>query len=183
VRCGQRCEARCLGGMGTLIRLKEGVKIGGWGGASKGKHIFVKNDMMRDDDAMGGEVKTTIPLVVRRVAKDEGTIGAWRQLMRGSSGSVGIVGTAKHTKVVIGGGCVVQGEVVGGVARRLHWEVIEEVGGGVQGLCTVAGRERCLEEKATYHFGGGANHSLGPAVLDRGVGARDTQLNATGEEE
>jgi hypothetical protein len=169
--------------MGTLIRLKEGVKIGGWGGASKGKHIFVKNDMTRDDDAMRGEVKTTIPLVVRRVAKDEATIGAWRQLMRGNSGSVGIVGTAKHAKVVVGGGHAIQGEVGGGVARRLHWEVIEEVGGGVQDLCTVAGRERHLEEKATDHFGGGANHALDPTVLDRGVRARDTQLNATGEEE
>jgi hypothetical protein len=57
------------------------------------------------------------------------------------------------------------------------------VGGGVQGLCPVVGRERRLKEKATNHVGGGANHSLGPTVLGRGVGAREMQLNATGEEE
>jgi hypothetical protein len=52
------------------IRLEEGVKIGGLGGASKGKHIFVKDDVTRDDDAVGGEVQTPVPLVVRRVAKE-----------------------------------------------------------------------------------------------------------------
>jgi hypothetical protein len=59
--------------MGTQIRLKKGVEINGWGGASKGKHI--ENDMTGDDDAMGGEVKTMIPLVVRRVAKKEAASG------------------------------------------------------------------------------------------------------------
>jgi hypothetical protein len=164
-------EARCLGRMGTRTRLKEGVENGGWGGASKGKHIVVENDMTGDDDAMGGEVKTTIALVVRRVAKEEAASGAWRQLMWSSSGSVRVAGTSEHAEVVVGGGCAVQGEVGGGVAHRLRWEAVEEVGGGVQGLCPVAGRERRLEEKASNHVGGGANHELCPAVLGGGVGA------------
>jgi hypothetical protein len=105
--------------MGTRIRLKKGVEIGGWGGASKGIHIFVEDDMTRDDDAMGGEVKIAVPLVVRRVAKEEAASGAWRQLMKGSSGGVGIAGTAEHTKVVVGGGCAVKGEVEGGMVHRL----------------------------------------------------------------
>jgi hypothetical protein len=49
---------RCLGVTGTRIRLKEGVEIGGWGGASKGKHIFVEDDVTIDDDAMECELKT-----------------------------------------------------------------------------------------------------------------------------
>jgi hypothetical protein len=56
-------------------------------------------------------------------------------------------------------------------------------GCSVQGLYLVASMERHLEEKATDHISGGANHVLGPAVLVRGVGARETQLNAIGEEE
>jgi hypothetical protein len=40
---------------GNRIGLKEGVKIGGWG-ANKGKHIFVENDVTRDNDAVGDEV-------------------------------------------------------------------------------------------------------------------------------
>jgi hypothetical protein len=57
--------------------------------------------MTRDDDAMGGEVKTAIPLVVRRVAKEEAVSGAGRQLVRGSGGGVGIAGTTEHPKVVV----------------------------------------------------------------------------------
>jgi hypothetical protein len=110
--------------MGAWIRLKEGVEIGGWGGASNGKHIFVEDDMTRDDDAMGGEVKTVIPLLVRGVAKKEATSGAWRQLMRTSSGSVGIASTTEHAEMVVGGGCAVWGEVRGGVTHRLRWEVV-----------------------------------------------------------
>ena len=59
-----------LGGEGDLIRLEEGVEIGGWGGTGKGKHIFVEDDMTRDDDAVGGEVQAPIPLVVRGVAEE-----------------------------------------------------------------------------------------------------------------
>jgi hypothetical protein len=32
----------------------------------------------KDDDAVGCEVKTTIPFVVRGVAKEEAASGAWR---------------------------------------------------------------------------------------------------------
>jgi hypothetical protein len=134
-------------------------------------------------NAVGGEVQTLIPLVVRGVAKEETAGGARRKLMRGSSGSVTVAGTTEHAKVV-GGGCgAVQGEVGSRVAHRLGGKTVEEVGGGVQGLCPVAGRERRLEEKAADHVGGGANHALCSAVLGGGVGARETQLNATSEEE
>jgi hypothetical protein len=50
-------------------------------------------------------------------------------------------------------------------------------------LCPVGGRERRLKEKAADHVGGGANHALGPAVLSRGVGTWETQLDAVSEEE
>jgi hypothetical protein len=69
------------------------------------------------------------------------------------------------------------------VAHRLGWKTIEKVGGDVQGLCPVAGRERHMEEKAVDHIGGGANHAFGPAVLGRGVRARETQLDAMSEKE
>jgi hypothetical protein len=97
-------------------------------------------------------------------------------------GSVGIAGTAEHAKVVVGGGCAVQGEVGSRVAHRLRGKKVE-VCGGVLGLCPVAGRERRLEEKATDHISGGANHAFGPAVLGRGVGARETELDAISEKE
>ena len=86
-----------------MIRLKEGVKTGRRG-AGKGKNIFVKNNMMRDDDAVGEEIKAVVPLMVRRVTKEKTVSGARRELVWSSGGSVGIAGTAKDTKVGIAGG-------------------------------------------------------------------------------
>jgi hypothetical protein len=56
---------------------------------------------------VGDEVKTSIPLVIRGVAKEEAVSGARRQLMGSGGGSVRIAGTIEHAKVVIRGGCVV----------------------------------------------------------------------------
>jgi hypothetical protein len=49
--------------------------------------------------------------MVRSVAKEEAAGGARGQLMRSRHGSVGIAGIAEHTKVVVGGGRAVKGEV------------------------------------------------------------------------
>jgi hypothetical protein len=137
----------------------------------------------RDDDAVGGEVQTPIPLVVRGVAEEEATSGARRKLLRGGSRSVRVADTAEHAQVVVGRGCVVHGEVRCRVAHRLEGKTVEEMRGSMKGLCLVGGRERRLKEKAADHVGGGVNHVLGPAILSRGVGTRETQLDAVSEEE
>jgi hypothetical protein len=85
----------------------------------------------RDDDAVRGEVHTSIPLVVRGVAEEEAANGARRKLVRGGRGSVRVAGTAEHTEVVIGRGWAVQGEVGGRVARRLRGKAVEEMCGGM----------------------------------------------------
>jgi hypothetical protein len=69
------------------------------------------------------------------------------------------------------------------VAHRLRGKTIQEVCSGVQGLWPVAGRERRLEDKVADHIGGGVNHVFGPTVLGRGVGARETQVDAMSEKE
>jgi hypothetical protein len=61
-------------------------------------------------------------------------------------------------------------------------EAVEEMFGGVQGLCPVVGRERRMKEKATNHAGG-SNDAFGPTVQGRDIGAQETQLDAMGEEE
>jgi hypothetical protein len=137
----------------------------------------------RDDDAVGGEVQAPIPLVVRGVAEEEASSGARRKLVRGGSGGVRVAGTAEHAQVVVGRGCAVQGKVRCRMAHRLRGKTVEEMGCSMKGLCPVGGRERRLKEKAADHVGGGANHALGPAVLSRGVGTRETQLDAVSEEE
>jgi hypothetical protein len=64
--------------------------------------------------------------------------------------------------MVLGGDCVVQGEV-GSRVSPPSMESIEKVGGGVQDLCPVTDRERHLKEKATDNIGGDSNHAFGPS--------------------
>jgi hypothetical protein len=68
------------------------------------------------------------------------------------------------------------------VAHRLRGEAVEEMCGGVHGLCLVTVRERRLKKEVADHVGGGANDAFDTVVLGRGVGARE-QLDAVGEEE
>jgi hypothetical protein len=110
-------------------------------------------------------VKTMIPLVVRGVTEEEAASGARRYLMGSGGESVGIAGTSEHTKVVVGGGCAIQGKVGSGVAHRLRGEAVQEMCGGVQGLCPVAGKESRLKEKASDHVSGGVNDAFGPTIL------------------
>jgi hypothetical protein len=89
------------------IMVKEGGEIGRQGGSSKGKVIFVKNDMTRDEDAVGEEVKAMIRLVVRGVTEERTTSGTRGELVGSGGRGVLIAGTTKDTEVVIGGGCAI----------------------------------------------------------------------------
>lgn len=51
------------------------------------------------------------------------------------------------------------------------------MGGSVESLHLVLGGKRCLEEKATYHVGGGANHAFSSVILMGGESAREPQPN------
>jgi hypothetical protein len=80
----------------------------------------------------------------------------------------------QHIKMVIGGGCAIKGKVGSGVAHRFRGEAVQEMGSGVQGLCPVDDRERCLKEEAVDHVGGGANDAFGPSISgERCKGMRD----------
>jgi hypothetical protein len=107
VGCGQERP----GWRRNKIGLKEGVEIGRRGGASKGKVIFIKDDMARDEDAVGEEVKAAVPLMVRGVTEEKTMCGARGELVGSGGRGVGIVGTAKDTKVIIEGGYTIQGKV------------------------------------------------------------------------
>ena len=69
------------------------------------------------------------------------------------------------------------------MAHHLRGEVVEKMCGGVQSLFPVTGREIRLKKEATDHVGGGANDAFGPAILGRGVRAREKHPNTVGDEE
>jgi hypothetical protein len=63
--------------------------------------------MTRYENAVGEEVKAATPLVVRGVTKEKTIGGAMGEFVGSGGRGVGIAGTAKYTKVVIGEGCAI----------------------------------------------------------------------------
>jgi hypothetical protein len=94
--------------------------------------------MTRDDDAVGEDVKASVPLVVKGVTKEKTLSGVVGELVGSSGGGVGIAGTTKDSKVSIGGVCAIQGEIGGGVTHRLRGKAVEQLGSNIQGLCPIA---------------------------------------------
>jgi hypothetical protein len=94
--------------------------------------------MTRDDDAVGEDVKASVPLVVKGVTEEKTLSGVVGELVGSSGGGVGIAGTTKDSKVSIGGVCAIQGEIGGGVTHRLRGKAVEQLGSNIQGLCPIA---------------------------------------------
>jgi hypothetical protein len=62
---------------GHRVGVEEHVELGdrGSGRGGKGEIRLVENDVMRDEDSLGGEVETSIPLMVRGVSEEDTASG------------------------------------------------------------------------------------------------------------
>jgi len=136
-----------------------------------------------DQQAIGGEIETPIPLVIGGVPKKDTASRAGRKLVRSCGGEVRVAGAPEDTQVLVGGSGAEQGKVRSGGTERLGGKAVQQVGGGVEALSPVTGREGGLEQQGAHDVVGGANHALGLAVLRRSVGAGHPQLHTEGQEE
>jgi hypothetical protein len=169
-------------GDGVVGGMKEGNKIGtstqsasrresrstSW--ESEGENILIKDNMTRDDDAMGEKIETPVPLVIRGIYEEKTTGGSRGKFVRSGGRGVAIASAPEDSKVLIGGGGAEEGEKRSGMGR-LGGKTIEEVGDCVQRLSPVAGGKRSLKKEATQHAGGGVNHTLDTTILSGGVRA------------
>jgi transketolase N-terminal domain/subunit len=80
--------------------------------------------VLRDDDVVGGEIKTTVTFVVSGVSEENTSGGPRCQFVSGYCGEIRIAGTTEHTQVLIGGGDSMEGEVWAGHADCLGEEVV-----------------------------------------------------------
>lgn len=131
----------------TIIN-EEGIKVRRWGGVNKRENVLIKDDMMRGINAGGEKIKASVPLMIMGVTKEKIMIRSRGKFVRSGGRGVGIIGTPKDPKVIIGGGGAEEGEEWGGMGNRLGGKAIDEVGGSVEGLNPVVGRKRSLKEEA-----------------------------------
>jgi hypothetical protein len=80
--------------------------------------------VLRDHNVVGGEIKATIHFVIRVIANENTPSGTWIKLMCDCCGKVGIAGTPKDAKMLIGGWLVILGGVRARGSDGFYWETI-----------------------------------------------------------
>ena len=157
------------------------VRCGCGGGEREGG--LIENDMTGDNDTTRRKVIAPIPLMIRRIPKEDATSRTRCELVRCGGREVGIAGTPKNSKVIIGGRSAKESKGRCRSAHRLGRKAIEQVGGGVQGLSPEASRDRGIKQQGAHDVVGGTNHALSLAILSRGVRARHAKLDTVRKKE
>ena len=103
--------------------------------------------MSGDQDAARGEVKASVPLVVRGVTKEHTTSRAGRQLVRSSGRGIRVTRTPEDPKVVVVRRGTEKSVVWSGSRGSCGRKAIEQVDGSVETLSSEAGGHRGLDQK------------------------------------
>ena len=106
--------------------------------------------MSGDQDAARGEVKASVPLVVRGVTKEHTTSRAGRQLVRSSGGGVRVTRTPEDPKVVVARRGTEKSVVWSGSRRSSGRKTVEQVGDGVEAFSPEARGQRSLDQKGAH---------------------------------
>jgi hypothetical protein len=91
-----------------------------------------------DEDSSRGEVKGTVPLVVRGVTEKHTTSGAGCQLVRSSGGGVRVTSTTEDTKVIVARRGTEESVVRSRSRRSCGRKTVKQVCGNVKTLCPEA---------------------------------------------
>jgi hypothetical protein len=119
------------------------------GGGGVGEIRLVKNDVSGDQDAARGEVKASVPLVVRGVTKEH-TSRAGHQLVRSSGGGVRITRTPEDPKMVVARRGTEKSVVWSGSRRSSGRKTVEQVGDVVEAFSPEARGQRSLDQKGAH---------------------------------
>lgn len=112
----------------------------------EGEIRLVRDDVPRDEHAMGREIELSVPLMIDGVP-DEHTSLVRCKLMRCYGQEIRIAGTPENSKMVIRGRGSEKGEVGNGGIDCLHKKVIQEVSGSVETLSPIASRKGGLKQQ------------------------------------
>ena len=113
---------------------------------SKGKDSFIEDDMPRDDDSVGGEIKAAVSFVMSGIAKEDAQGGARGEFMWSCGGEVWITLATENPKVIIRRGFAQKGEVWRGEVEGLGWQDVNQRSRRGEGLNPVGRWHGCLKQ-------------------------------------
>jgi hypothetical protein len=134
---------------------------------------------MSVDGDVGGEIKTSISLVIDEVSEEYTMSGLEGQFVSSLCGEVGIANTAENVQVLIWGCGVVKSDIQAGGADCLAGKAIQQVHSSVECFDLVAYRHRSLKQQRAEHIIDGSKRTSGFTVLRRGVWVGHPQDNPT----
>jgi hypothetical protein len=73
------------------------------GQGREGEICLIKINVLRDNDVVGGEIKTPVTFVVSGLSEENIAGGPRCQFVGGFGGDIRIAGTTEHAQVLIGG--------------------------------------------------------------------------------
>jgi hypothetical protein len=135
------------------------------GRGREGEIYLIKNNVSRDDDVVGGEIKTPVTFVVSGVFERNISGGPRCQFLSGFGREIRIPGTTEHAQMLIGGGDSMEGKLWTGHADRLGREAVQQICGGVEPFYPVVSWNRSLKKQGAQHIIDGRKDVLGFTVL------------------
>jgi hypothetical protein len=74
------------------------------GRGREGEIYLMKNNVLGDDDVVGGEIETPVAFVINGIFEENASGGPGCQFVNGFGGEIRIVGATEHAQVLIRGG-------------------------------------------------------------------------------
>jgi hypothetical protein len=111
----------------------------------KGEIGFIKDNMMRDDDPIGGGIKTAVSLMVSRIAKEDAESRTGCKFMGSSGRKIGVTLTTEDPKMIVGRRTAKEGKMRGRKIKGLGGQGVEEKSCSVQRLSPIRRRHARLK--------------------------------------
>jgi hypothetical protein len=154
-----------------------------WTAFPEREAAFVKDDVPRRDDASCDQIEAPIAPVVRRIAEEDASCGAWTELVRRRGTEVGVAEASENAKLIVSWRCA-QEEVMGRqVAGGATGATVQQERRRVQGLRPVRRRSCTLNQQGSQTIVNRAQHAFRLAVLLGRIRAREAEGDAVVGEE
>jgi hypothetical protein len=149
----------------------------------EGKRGLIEHDVSRDDDTVCGEIKTSVALVIGRVAEEDAQCGARCKFMRSDNGEVGIASASERAHVMVGGKSAIESKEGGAHLEGFGGEAVDGESGRGKGITPIGRRHGDLKKEGASDIVESAKYAFSFAILLGGVGARHPKRYTFGKEE
>jgi hypothetical protein len=99
-----------------------------------------------DHNVVSEKIKAVIPFVVWGLADEDAPGGTRSSLCGAIANRLGVAGTPKDPKMLVGRRCVIEGGVRAGSSYGFCWKTLQQICGGVEALYPILWWHGCLKQ-------------------------------------